>query len=234
MPRIHFQQQLATLKDKLLAMAALAQQSLELSVEAFLTRDAALCDHVLDIEQAINAAERDVNLMACELFAKQQPMAIDLRFLIAVLRINGDLERISDQAANTVKQCRALMEAEPDGSHSGELPGDIAGMGDIARRMIRNAIRALLDADPELAEEVIAADDEIDRLNRDSQAALLKSMQQNADRTDQSLNSIIVCRNLERSADHATNIAEDVIFWVRGSDIRHSFSVSEQAAPVVA
>ncbi|GAA3767817.1 phosphate signaling complex protein PhoU [Terriglobus aquaticus] len=234
MPRIHFQQQLATLKDKLLAMAALAQQSLELSVEAFLTRDAALCDHVLDIEQAINAAERDVNLMACELFAKQQPMAIDLRFLIAVLRINGDLERISDQAANTVKQCRALMEVEPDGLNPEELPGDIAGMGDIARRMIRNAIRALLNADPDLAEEVLTMDDDIDRLNRDSQAALLDAMQQNPDRTDQALNSIIVCRNLERSADHATNIAEDVIFWVRGSDVRHSFSVSEQASAAVA
>ncbi len=230
MPRIHFQQQLATLKDKLLAMAALAQQSLELSVEAFLTRDAALCDHVLDIEQAINAAERDVDEMAYELFAKEQPMAVDLRFLMAVLRINGDLERIGDQAANTVKQCRALMEVQPDGANPEDLPGDIAGMGDIARRMIRNAVRALLDADPARAEQVLTMDDDIDRLNRDSQAALLDAMQQQPDRTDQALSSIIVCRNLERSADHATNIAEDVIFWTRGSNVRHTFSANEQAA----
>ena len=234
MPRIHFQQQLATLKDKLLAMAALAQQALELSVEAFLARDAALCHHVLDIEQAINAAERDVDLMSCELFAKEQPMAVDLRFLVAVLRIKGDLERIGDQAANTVKQCRALMEIEPGGLNPADLPGDIAGMGEIARRMIRNAVRALLDADPDRAEEVLTMDDEIDRLNRESQAALLNFMQQQPTGTDQALSSIIVCRNLERSADHATNIAEDVIFWVRGSNVRHSFSVSEQAAAVTA
>lgn len=234
MPRIHFQQQLATLKDKLLAMAALAQQSLELSVEAFLTRDAALCDHVLDIEQAINAAERDVDEMAYELFAKEQPMAIDLRFLMAVLRINGDLERIGDQAANTVKQCRALMEVEPNGPNPEDLPGDIAGMGAIARKMIRTALRALLDADPVRAEQVLTMDDEIDRLNRESQQALLDAMQHHPERTDQALNSIIVCRNLERSADHATNIAEDVIFWVRGADVRHIASANESSTAVAA
>lgn len=234
MPRFHFHQQLDTLKDKLLAMAALVQESLEMSVEAYLKRDVALCDHVNDIEQAINAAERAVNEMACELFAKEQPMAIDLRFLVAVLRINGDLERIGDQAANTVKQCRALMEVEPNGANPETLPGDIAGMAEIARRMIRNAVRSLLDADPERAEQVIAMDDEIDRLNRDSQQALLDTMQQHPACTDQALNTIIVCRNLERSADHATNIAEDVIFWVRGSNVRHAFSVSEQATGAAA
>ncbi len=225
MPRIQFHQQLAILKDKLLVMAALAQQALELSVEAFLTRDAGLCDHVLDIEQAINLAEREVDEMAYELLAKQQPMAVDLRFLLAVIRINGDLERIGDQAANTVKQTRALMEVEPAGANPKDLPGDIAGMGEIARRMIRNALRALLDGDPDAAKRVLIMDDDIDRLNRDSQAALLQSMQRNPERTDQALNSIIVCRNLERSADHATNIAEDVIFWVRGADVRHTAGV---------
>ncbi len=222
MPRIHFHQQLAILKDKLLVMAALAQQALELSVEAFLTRDAGLCNHVVDIEEAINLAQREVDEMAYELLAKQQPMAVDLRFLLAVIRINVDLERIGDQAANTVKQTRALMEVEPSGANPAELPGDIAGMGEIARRMIRNALRSLLDGDPDQAERVLAMDDDIDRLNRESQALLLQSMQQRPERTDQALNSIIVCRNLERSADHATNIAEDVIFWVRGADVRHA------------
>ena len=182
MPRIHFHQQLAILKDKLLVMAALAQQALELSVEAFLTRDAGLCNHVVDIEEAINLAQREVDEMAYELLAKQQPMAVDLRFLLAVIRINVDLERIGDQAANTVKQTRALMEAEPSGENPAELPGDIAGMGDIARRMIRNALRSLLDGDPDQAERVLAMDDDIDRLNRESQALLLQSMQQRPER----------------------------------------------------
>ncbi len=226
MPRIHFQQQLMVLKDKLLAMAALSQQALELSVEAFLKRDLRLCEHVIDVEAAINAAQRDVDEMAYELLAKQQPMAIDLRFLMAVIRITGDLERIGDQAANVVKQCRALVEAEPGGANPEELPGDIGGMGKIARRMIRTALQSLLDGDPEQAELVLTMDDDIDRLNRDAQAELLRTMQQQPEWTDRALNSIIVCRNLERSADHATNIAEDVIFWVRGADVRHGAPVA--------
>ena len=229
MPRIHFHQQLAMLKDKLLVMAALSAQALELSVEAFLKRDLGLCDHILDVEEAINVAEREVNEMAYEIMAKQQPMAVDLRFLLAVIRINGDLERIGDQAANTAKQTRALIDVEPIGANPESLPGDIEGMGDIARRMIRNAIRALLDADADLAEYVLSMDDEIDRLNRESQQALLESMQKQPECTDQALHSIIVCRNLERSADHATNIAEEVIFWVRGENVKHGISL--QTAP---
>lgn len=223
MPRIHFQQQLAALKDKLLAMAALSQQALELAVEAYLQRDSGLCDHVHDIEAAINAAERAVDEMAYELLAKEQPMAIDLRFLLAVIKINGDLERVGDQAAAIVKRCGELMKVS--GNNAPEtLPGDIAGMGEIAVKMIRLAIRSLLDGNAELAEHVLEMDDEIDRMNREAQDALRDAMQSNPDVTENALNSIIVARNLERSADHATNIAEDVIFWVRGSDVRHSYT----------
>jgi phosphate transport system protein len=220
-PRIHFQQQLATLKDKLLAMAALSQQALELSVEAYLQRDAGLCDHVHDIEAAINAAERGVDEMAYELLAKEQPMAMDLRFLMAVIKINGDLERVGDQAAAIVKRCSELQKYQPDAGPE-KLPGDIAAMGAIAVKMIRRAIRSLLEGDPVLAEKVLEMDDEIDRLNRETQAALRDEMARRPEVTENALNSIIVARNLERSADHATNIAEDVIFWVRGSDVRHN------------
>jgi phosphate transport system protein len=98
MPRINFHQQLAALKDKLLAMAALSQQALSLALESYLTRNVSLCEHVREIEAAINAAERDVDELAYDLLAKEQPMAIDLRFILAVIKINGDLERIGDQA----------------------------------------------------------------------------------------------------------------------------------------
>ncbi|SEC59970.1 phosphate signaling complex protein PhoU [Terriglobus roseus] len=220
MPRIHFQQQLATLKDKLLAMAALSQQALELSVEAYLQRDTGLCDHVQDIEAAINAAERAVGEMAYELLAKEQPMAMDLRFIMAVIKINGDLERVGDQAVAIVKRCGELQKFDPNAGPE-NLPGDIAQMGVIAVKMIRRAIRSLLEGDPVLAEKVLDMDDEIDRLNHETQAALRDEMMRRPEVTENALNSIIVARNLERSADHATNIAEDVIFWVRGSDVRH-------------
>ena len=221
MPRINFHRQLAELKDKLLAMAALSQQALELSVEAYLQRDTGLCSHVHDIEAAINAAERAVDEMAYELLAKEQPMAVDLRFLLAVIKINGDLERVGDQAAAIVKRCGDLQRHE-SGMTPEDLPGDIAGMGEIAVKMIQLAIRSLLDGDAELAEHVLEMDDEIDRMNRDAQAALRDEMARRPDITENALNSIIVARNLERSADHATNIAEDVIFWVRGADVRHA------------
>src|SRR5664279_432450 len=151
MPRINFHQQLAALKDKLLAMAALSQQALEFSVEAYLERDMALSNHVLEIEDAINAAETTVDEMAYELLAKEQPMAIDLRFILSVIKINGDLERIGDQAANIAERALALKD-EP----VLQLPVDIQHMGERAGVMIRTAIQALLEADPKMAEAVLS------------------------------------------------------------------------------
>ncbi len=222
MPRINFQQQLVALKDKLLAMAALSQQVLSLALEAYLTGDLALCEHVKEIEAAINAAEREVDEFAYDLLAKEQPMAIDLRFILSVIKINGDLERIGDQASNIAQRTQALV-----GSQQIELPIDIPDMGEKVGIMIRTAIQSLLEADARLAEGVLAMDDEIDDMNRLVQAELVEVMQKQPEISSQALNAIIVSRNLERSADHATNIAEDVIFWVRGSDVRHKFSLAQ-------
>lgn len=222
MPRINFQQQLVALKDKLLAMAALSQQALSLSIEAYLGSDTVLCDHIKEIEAAINTAERDVDEMAYDLLAKEQPMAIDLRFILSVIKINGDLERIGDQATN-ISQRVQILENGPTIS----LPIDISEMGEKVGVMIRTAIQALLEADAKLADSVLAMDDEIDDMNRTVQTELIDLMQHQPEFSSQALNAIIVSRNLERSADHATNIAEDVIFWVRGSDVRHQFSLAQ-------
>jgi len=220
LPRIHFQQQLAELKDKLLAMAALAQLAVQSSVDAYLQRDAALCQYVRENETAINLAQRELDEMAYELLAKEQPMAIDLRFILAVIKINGDLERIGDQSMSIAVRTQDLLAFE-----TVDLPVDIAGMGEFAARMIRTAIQALLDADAVVAESVLAMDDEIDRMNRVAHTELLEVLQRDPSRTAQALNAIFVSRNLERTADHATNIATDVIFWVRGADIRHQLSM---------
>jgi phosphate transport system protein len=222
MPRINFQQQLVALKDKLMAMAALSQQSLSLSLEAYLTADMGLCEHVFEIEAAINTAETSVDDMAYDLLAKEQPMAIDLRFILSVIKINGDLERIGDQASNISQRAQSNRDL-PQIS----LPVDIPEMGEKVGVMIRTAIQSLLEADAKLAESVLAMDDEVDRMNRAVQAELIEVMQQHPMVSTQALNAIIVSRNLERAADHATNIAEDVIFWVRGSDVRHKYSLAE-------
>lgn len=222
MPRIHFHQQLEALKDKLLAMAALSQQALEFSVEAYLKRDLGLCNHVLEIEQAINAAETTVDEMAYDLLAKEQPMAIDLRFILSVIKINGDLERIGDQSSNIVQRALSMKNA-PEIS----LPVDIEEMGARVGIMIRTAIQALLEADARMAESVLTMDDDVDGMNKGVQDELVEVMQQHSLVSEQALNAIIISRNLERAADHATNIAEDVIFWLRGSDVRHKLSLAQ-------
>jgi phosphate transport system protein len=191
-------------------------------VEGYLTRDFALCEHVLEIEEAINTAETVVDEMAYELLAKEQPMAIDLRFILSVIKINGDLERIGDQAANIAERALALKNGPVM-----QLPVDIQEMGERAGVMIRTAIQALLEADARMAESVLSMDDAVDERNKSVQAELMEVMQQQPEVSTQALTSILVARNLERAADHATNIAEDVIFWLRGSDVRHKFSLVE-------
>ena len=221
MPRIHFHQQLAELKDKLLAMAALAQQAVESAVEAYLRRDKGLCKFVKQNERAIDTAQRELDEMAYELLAKEQPMAIDLRFILAVIKINGDLERIGDQAMSITRRTKEILPLEDV-----ELPVDFAAMGEFAGEMIRTALQALLDGDARTADRVREMDDEIDRMNRRAHNDLLRVIEEKPQLTQQAMNGILVAKNLERIADHAANIATDVIFWVRGADVRHELSMA--------
>jgi phosphate transport system protein len=220
LPRIHFQLQLAELKDKLLAMAALTQQAVESSVEAFLQRDKSLCKYVKRNETAINMAQRELDEMAYELLAKEQPMAIDLRFILAVIKINGDLEQIGDQAMGITRRTKEIMKHEPV-----DLPVDYAAMGEFAGRMIRSAVQSLLTGDAQLAESVREMDDEIDRMHERAHDDLLQLIEEQPRYTQQAMRGILVAKNLERIADHAANIAIDVIFWIRGADVRHESSI---------
>lgn len=220
MPRVHFHQQLAQLKDKLLAMAALSQQALEYSVDAYLERDGALCQYVRENETAINTAHREVDEMSYELLAQEQPMAVDLRFILAVIKINGNLERIGDQSMSIAQRTLDLS-ADLSATEPATIPADIAAMRDIARAMIRGALQALLDGDAHLAASVVEMDDEIDRLNREAHERLVSVISVDPSLAEQALHGIIISRNLERIADHAVNIASDVVFWIQGADIRH-------------
>jgi phosphate transport system protein len=223
LPRIHFQLQLTELKDRLLSMAALAQQGVESSVDAFHERNKGLCKFVKQNEAAINTAQRDVDEMAYELMAKEQPMAVDLRFILATIKINGDLERIGDQSMGIARRTKELLKLE-----AVDLPVDYAAMGEHAALMIRNAVQSLLDGDAKLAESVLEMDDEIDRMNYKANDDLLQLIQDKPQYTQQAMKGIFVAKNLERIADHAANIATDVIFWVRGADIRHQLSMAAE------
>jgi phosphate transport system protein len=223
LPRIHFQIQLAELKDKLLAMAALSLTAVDSAVDAYLQRDKGLCKYVKQNERAIDTAQRELDEMAYELLAKEQPMAIDLRFILAVIKINSDLERIGDQSKSIVRRTREMLKLE-----AVDLPVDFAEMGEFAGRMIRTALQSFLEGDAQLANSVREMDDEIDRMNRRAHDDLLKLIAEQPGCTQQAMRAILVAKNLERIADHAANIATDVIFWIRGADVRHQMSMAEE------
>jgi phosphate transport system protein len=216
MTRTRFHQGLDDLKQRLLAMGGMAEQAVERAVRAYQTRDLSLCELVLRDESKINAAERDVDEMSIDLLAMQQPMAIDLRFIVACIKINADLERVGDQAVNIAERVMDLV-SRPDPA----LNVDIPRMAQLTISMVRDALNAFLTADVDLAQAVLERDDLVDDMNREIFTAVDAAMTKCAGMHRNLLDTLIVARNLERVADHATNIAEDVIFWVRGADVRH-------------
>jgi len=218
MTRLRFHQGLDELKRKLLVMGGLAEQAVDRATQAYQTRDRSLCELVLKGEQAINFAEREIDELALDLLAMQQPMAVDLRFIVAVLKINADLERVGDQAVNITERVVDLLELP----HV-ELPVDVAHMASLVREMIRRALEAFIRGDADVAQTVLEADDKVDRINRETFQLMNAMVQQSTEAARQAINVLLISRNLERVADHATNIAEDVIFWVQGADVRHRF-----------
>lgn len=216
MTRTRFHQGLDELKQKLLTMGGLAEVAVDRAVTAYRDRDLMLCKKVLDGESAINHAEREIDELALDLLAMQQPMAVDLRFILAVMKINADLERIGDQAVNVaqrVMDITALPQAD--------LPVDIPKMASVASEMIRKSLQALIEGDVDLAQSVLEMDDIVDNMNRECFQAMDGIIKTNPNEARQAVDALLISRNIERVADHATNIAEDVIFWVRGADVRH-------------
>jgi len=217
--RSRFQQGLDELKEKLLRMGGLAEQAIDRAAEAYRTRDSKFCQMVFSGEPLINEAEREIDELALDLLAMQQPMAIDLRFILAVVKINADLERVGDQAVNIAQRVLDLI-SEPEIA----LPVDISRMSDSVSTMVQRALESFLDGKAEVAEAVLQMDGIVDRMKDEAFVVLVQKMTDEPGCTRQALNVLLMARNLERIADHATNIAEDVIFWVRGADVRHGGS----------
>ena len=223
MTRIRFQQSLDQLKENLLVMAGLAEQAIQRAIEAYRVRDLSICDLVSRSEIAINRLERDIDQAALDLLAMEQPMAIDLRFILSVIKINADLERVGDSAKSISERVRNMEQMAV-----AELPVDIPRMATLAAEMVRKSLQSFIEADAEMARAVLTMDDAVDAMNRAAYKALTKVMEEQCQIAPQALNALMICRALERVADHATNIAEDVIFWVQGADVRHHKSVMAQ------
>jgi phosphate transport system protein len=224
--RTRFQQGLDELREKLLRMGGLAEQAVDRACQAYVERDLKRCNMVLENETLINIAEREIDELAFDLLALQQPMAVDLRFILAVTKINSDLERVGDQAVNIAEWVMDMMELPP-----AELPVDIPRMAAAVSAMVRRALESFIEGKAELAQAVLEMDNVVDRMRDEAFSTLVHTMNERPAVTRQALDALLVARNLERVADHATNIAEDVIFWVRGADVRHNIAPEMTLAP---
>ena len=212
----HFQEELEQLKTRLLEMGGLAEDRVRVSVRALVDRDASLVDQVLTGDQPLNQLHIEIDTRCFKLLALHQPMAVDLRAIMSAVKINTDLERVGDLAVNIAEAARRYLGHPP----VKELI-DIPRMADLAHRMLRDALDAFVRWDTTLAQQVLDADDELDALKTQVFRELLMYMLQDPHTIEPSLDLILVSRHLERVGDHATNIAEDVIFMVSAKDVRH-------------
>jgi len=213
----HFHDQLATLKQRLLDMSQRAEELVELSVEALLTRDRDKAETVIAADREIDQYELDVERLGIELLATQQPMARDLRFLISAIKVSSDLERVGDHAVNIAQSAIRLATIPATVMPSPE----IEDMARRARAMLSDALDAFIRADGRLGREVCKADDQVDALHDSVFRILLTHMMADARTITPALELLLVSRNLERVADLATNIGEDAVYLAEGKNIKH-------------
>lgn len=215
----HFELELKNLKEQILAMGGHVELAVEAATQALIQRQPAGLKAVHDLEAKINREHMEVDEACLQLLARQSPLAADLRLVIAVLKISTDLERMGDQAVNIAYNAKDYMEGEP----IKDLV-DIPRMAIEVRTMVRECLDAFVRQDGVLARAVLKKDDIVDSLKDKVFQDLIGYMTQNPTRIEQALDLILIARNLERLGDHATNIAEDVIFAATGQDIRHGSS----------
>jgi phosphate transport system protein len=212
----HFQEQLEQLKARLLEMGGLAEEEVRLATKGLVDRDHALIARVLSGDDPLNALHMEIDHRCFTLLALHQPMAADLRAIVAAVKINTDLERVGDLAVNIAEAAVRYATHPPV-----KKLIDIPRMATIAQRMLRDALDAFVRRDTELAQHVLNEDDALDALKTQIFRELLTYMLQDPATIEPALDLILVSRHLERIGDHATNVAEDVIFMVLAKDVRH-------------
>lgn len=218
----HFQEQLEELKQKLLKMASLVEEAIQSSVQSLVKRDSELAHKTFQLEDQINAMDNEVDEMCLKLLALRQPMAVDLRFITSAMKIVTDLERMGDQAVNIAERAISLNQ-EPQLKPYIDIPR----MAEITQSMVKDVLDAFVNRDSKLARSVCERDDLVDGLNDQVVRELLTYMMSDPKTIPRAVHLMIVARCLERIADHATNIAEDVIFMVDALVIKHHADTKE-------
>jgi len=226
MPKLErpFDEELKLLKEKLLDMASRAEEQIGLAIRGLKDREEKLACEVLEKEEAINRLDIEIDDMAMRLLALRQPMATDLRFITSAMKIGSDLERIGDLAVNIAERTLELLKFP-------QLKPliDIPRMAEMAQEMVRDALNAFINGDAVLAKQVCERDDQVDKLNIQIFRDLLTFMMADAATIPRAVDLILVGRHLERIADHATNIGEDVIYMVQGKTIKHHAEEGREA-----
>jgi len=218
---LHFDQELTALKELLLRMSALAEQSVAKSLKALVARDPALAQKVDADDNQLDRLQMEIDERSIQLIALRQPKARDLRFIIVTMKIAAELERVGDQAVNIAHRAEEISR-EPLLKPLVDIPR----MAELARGMVRDALDAFVYGKPDTARTVIASDTEVDSLNRQVQRELTSFMVEDPATITRALALIGVARYLERVADHATNIAEEIVYLYEARDIRHQHPVS--------
>lgn len=221
MGRTHFQQKLDALTARLVAMSRMVEGLMETALEALRERDVNKADAVLVGDREIDATEVEIEEDCVELLALQQPMAGDLRRLVTILKINNDLERIGDHSVNIAQTAKLLIEKDSDWT----LPIELSEAAAIAQGMLRDVLDAFVQHDADKARDVTARDDRVDQLHESHLRSAITQMMESPKQIGTGLSFILVGRNIERIADLATNIGEDVVYQVEGRLIRHPDSV---------
>jgi phosphate transport system protein len=221
----HFQDDLDKLKSRLVGMAGLAEQQLRTALEALLARDEEKANAVIESDSALDDMELEIDDMAVNLLALQQPMARDLRLITMAMKISRDLERVGDHAVNIAETVRWLLEAPlfP------VLP-EIEEMVRVASDMLKDALDAFMRADPVLARDVLKRDDRVDELHDNNFRILLTHMMEDPRKITAGMDLLLISGNLERIADLATNVSEEVVYMVEGRTIKHHAEEREARA----
>ncbi|HUU27646.1 MAG TPA: phosphate signaling complex protein PhoU [archaeon] len=213
---LHFQREIEKLKRKLLSLSTLVEENVYRAVKAVVEKNSALAQKAIDADFEIDHLEVDVEEDCLKILALYQPVAVDLRFIVAVLKMNNDLERIGDEAVNVAERAVYLATSGNVG-----IPFDLQGMAEKAQAMLKNSLDALVNRDTSLARKVCAADDEVDDINRQMYDKVKERIAGGKGDINAFLHLLSISRHVERIADLATNIAEDVIYMVEGVIVRH-------------
>lgn len=212
----HLQKEIETLKRKFLSLSTLVEENVQCAVRAVETRDAKLAGKVIEKDMTVDHNEIELEEDVLKILALHQPVAVDLRFLVALLKINTDLERIGDLAVNIAERACFLAQQPPI-----TAPFDFSGMARKAQLMLTQSLDAFVNLDSKSAREVLTKDDEVDEINRQMYDLVKAEILKHPESINCLIHMLSVSRHLERVADHATNIAEDVVYMIEGAIVRH-------------